>query len=430
MPRSFLFLQGPISPFFRELGAELARRGHAVRRVNLCLGDRLLWNDARAEDFRGRPEEWPAFIGTRLDGATDLVLLGEQRPLHQAAIAEAQRRGVAVTATDFGYLRPDWVVLERDGMNALSRYPRGRAGILALAQGAPPLDMAPRFRGDFRRQAAWDIAFHLLNELPWPFRHWARYQLHHPIPGYLGTGWRLLRAGPRTRAAEALMAAIPAAAPLFLFAMQMETDYSIRAYSPYEDMDTPLGEAIRSFAAHAAPEARLVVKVHPLDPGLKRWGRRIAALAAAAGVEGRVHLVDGLPLGPALARARGLLTVNSTTGLDALRQGCPAIALGRALWDVPGLAHQGGLDAFWTAPEGADPVLLDAFLRGLAHHLHVRGDFYAPAGRAAAVQAAAGRLEQGAGPPAILPAPRPRLAAAPIPAAGGGGRARAARAPG
>ncbi len=429
MSRSFLFLQGPISPFFRELGAELARRGHAVRRINLCLGDRLLWNDARSEDFRGHPEEWPAFLAGRLQGVTDLVLLGEQRPLHRAAIALAQAHGIRVTATDYGYLRPDWIVLEQDGMNALSRYPRARAGILALAQGAPPLDMAPRFRGDFRRQAAWDIAFHLLNELPWPFGHWRRYQLHHPIPGFLGTGWRLWRAAARTRRAEALMAALPAEAPLFLFAMQMETDYSIRAYSPYPDMDTPLGEAIRSFAAHAAPAAHLIVKVHPLDPGLKRWGRRIAAMAASAGVAGRVHLVDGLPLGPALARARGLVTVNSTTGLDALRQGCPAIAMGAALWDVPGLTHQGGLDAFWTAPEPADPLLLDAFLRGLAHHLHIRGDFYAPAGRAAAVRAAADRLEEGAGPPAILPAPRPRLVAA-TPAASGADQARAARGPG
>ena len=49
-------------------------------------------------------------------GITDLVLLGEQRPYHRPAIALARARGIAVAVTDFGYLRPDWVVLERDGM--------------------------------------------------------------------------------------------------------------------------------------------------------------------------------------------------------------------------------------------------------------------------------------------------------------------------
>ena len=77
--RAFLFLQGPISPFFRELGAALAARGHAVHRINLSLGDRLFWHDARAEDYRGRPAEWPAHVAQRLRawGITDLVLLGE-----------------------------------------------------------------------------------------------------------------------------------------------------------------------------------------------------------------------------------------------------------------------------------------------------------------------------------------------------------------
>ena len=31
---------------------------------------------------------------------------------------------MSVAVTDFGYLRPDWIVLERDGMGAESRFPR------------------------------------------------------------------------------------------------------------------------------------------------------------------------------------------------------------------------------------------------------------------------------------------------------------------
>lgn len=425
--RSFLFLQGPISPFFRELGAALAARGHAVRRINLCLGDRLFWRDARSEDFRGRPEEWPAFLAPRLEGVTDLVLLGEQRPLHRAAIAAARARGIAVTVTDFGYLRPDWIVLERDGMNACSRFPRDRAGILALAATAPPLDEATRFDGDFRRQAAWDMAFHLASALPWPFPHWDSFLLHAPLPAYLGTGWRLLRRGLEERRAARLLAAIPDGAPLFVFAMQMETDYSIRAYSAFPDMDTPLREAVAGFARHAPADARLVAKVHPLDPGLKRWGARLRAMAVAAGVEGRVHLLDAAPLAPLLRRAAGLVTVNSTAAIQALRLGCPAMALGQAVWDVEGLSHGADAASFWTAPRRPDPVLLDAFLRAIAHHLHIRGEFYAPAGRAAAVRAAVRRLEEGAGPPEALPRPRLRLVAPLSPAAAAAGPARAAR---
>ena len=399
--RSFLFLQGPISPFFRELGSALAARGHAVRRINLSLGDRLFWNDSRAEDFRGRPAEWPAHVERRLrEGAvTDLVLLGEQRPLHRAAIAAATALGVAVTVTDFGYLRPDWLILERDGLNPLSRYPRDAAGILALAEGLPPPDMERRHIERFRLQATWDMVFHLANTLPWPFPHYVSFLLHPPLPAYLGTGWRLLRRGARRREAERRLAEIPDTAPVFLFAMQMETDYSIRAYSPYPGMDAPIAETIASFAAHAPRNAWLVVKVHPLDPGLKRWEARVRRIARAHGVKPRVRYVDAVPLDPLIERSAGLVTVNSTAGLRAMQLGRPVLPLGQALFRAEGLSHQGGLDTFWTAPEPPDPALADAFLRGIAHHLHIRGDFYGAHGRRAAVLAAVERLEQGAGPP-------------------------------
>ena len=76
--RRFLFLQGPISPFFAEVGAGLRALGHTVHRINLNLGDRLFWRGPGAVDFRGRPAEWPAFLAGFLDthAITDLVLLG------------------------------------------------------------------------------------------------------------------------------------------------------------------------------------------------------------------------------------------------------------------------------------------------------------------------------------------------------------------
>ncbi|MBX9698599.1 MAG: capsular biosynthesis protein, partial [Acetobacteraceae bacterium] len=182
--RAFLFLQGPISPFFAEAAAGLRTLGHATHRINLCLGDRLFWRGPGAEDYRGRPEDWPGFVAGFLDrhGITDLVLLGEQRPYHRAAIAAARSRGIAVTVTDYGYLRPDWIVLERDGMGAESRFPRDPAAIRALAARCPEPDLAPRFGDSFRRQAAWDVLFHLASMLPLGFPRYESWLLHHPVP--------------------------------------------------------------------------------------------------------------------------------------------------------------------------------------------------------------------------------------------------------
>ncbi|MBK1662394.1 capsular polysaccharide export protein, LipB/KpsS family [Paracraurococcus ruber] len=408
-PRRFLFLQGPISPFFREVAAGLRALGHATRRINLSLGDRLFWDGSFATDYTGTPADWPGFVAHYLEreAITDLLLLGEQRPYHRAAIAAARSRGIAVTVTDYGYLRPDWIVLERDGMGAESRFPRDPAAIRALAEGLPVPDLRPRYAADFARQARWDMAAHLAALLPFPFRHYESYLLHHPVPAYLGTGLRLLRRRRDTAEAARRLAALAGQRPLFLFAMQMENDFSIRAYSAFPDNDAALRAALQSFARGAPPGAQFLAKVHPLDPGLKRWGARLARLAAEAGVAGRAHLLDGaLPAEAAILASHGVVTINSTLAVEAIALGRPVLALGRAIYQVPGLAWQGPPDRFWQDAPPPDAALADAFLRGIAACLHVRGRFYGRPGLDVAVAGAVRRLHMG-----LVNAPLPAVTA-------------------
>ncbi len=213
-----------------------------------------------------------------------------------------------------------------------------------------------------------------------------------------------------------LLAGLPPEAPLFVFAMQMEMDFSLRAYSPFPDLDTPMRETVTSFAEHAPPDAHLAFKVHPLDPGLKWWSARVARMAQAAGVAGRVHFVDGAPLGAMVARASGVITVNSTAAMDALEQGRPVLALGEAVYRVPGLTHESGREGFWTAPEPPDPALVDAFLRALAHQVHVVGGYYDAEALRLAVEGAAERLHAGqVGPLPLTPAGAPPPGSGPPP---------------
>ena len=94
-------------------------------------------------EFRGSQQQWPAFIEQYLDQhqITDILLLGEQRFYHQHAIRLANARGIQVVTTDFGYLRPDWITFERNGMSANSDFPREPEKIIAMAEGLPDPDL-------------------------------------------------------------------------------------------------------------------------------------------------------------------------------------------------------------------------------------------------------------------------------------------------
>jgi capsular polysaccharide export protein len=397
----FLFMQGPISLFFRELATALERRGHRVLRVNVCMGDVMFWRRPGGVSYRGWPEGWQQFITALMmrEGVTDLILLGEQRDYQKMAVAAAKQLGVAVTVTDFGYLRPDWITLEPDGMSGHSRFPRNMPAIRALASRFAPLQTAVRYTSSLRPQIAWGMAFHLSNVLlnPLFFRRYRDYQLHHPVV-YVGTGLRLLLRRRRGRRADALVARLSAKGiPYFVLPMQMETDFQLRAYSSYPDMLAPIRQTIRSMAAHAGKDVHLVVKIHPYDPGLRAWRRLVMEEAAQAGVAHRVHYIDSGNLDAMLRKARGVVTVNSTAGIVGLRILLPVIALGQAIFDVPGLTFQDGLDRFWTEARAPDAQDVTDFISALAHTTHLRGTFFSRPGLDAGVKAAARRLDMASG---------------------------------
>ena len=397
MRQVFLFLQGPITPFFAEIADTLEARGHRCLRVNLCFGDRLFWRRPGAVNFTGRRDAWPAFVADLIDreGVTDIVLLGEQRYYHKVAITAAKARGIKVTVTDFGYLRPDWITLERDGMSGESCFPRDPEAIMELARQAPPLDLTPRFKDDFTTQVIWDMAYHFLSCWLWFLHpHYRSHQLHHPAMVYIGTGLHMLRARREGPKADARIAEVQAAGtPYYVLPLQMENDFQLRAYSPFFDLKTPIHEVISSFSANAPAGSRLMVKIHPLDPGIRNWRRIVRRSAEKWGVADRVDFLDGGDLPKLLAKSKGVVTVNSTVGLWAMRAATPIMTLGQAVYDIDGLTFQGSLDRFWT--EGAPPrsELWDAFVKAIVANIQIRGVYYKREGLDHAVQAAAGKLD-------------------------------------
>ena len=93
--RAFLFLQGMATRFFERLGKALAARGHAVYRVNFNGGDQAFWRLPGAVDFGGREHEWPEFLDRLIvdKAISDLILFGDCRPLHRAAISRRRSAG-------------------------------------------------------------------------------------------------------------------------------------------------------------------------------------------------------------------------------------------------------------------------------------------------------------------------------------------------
>jgi capsular polysaccharide export protein len=385
------------SLFFYRIGRLLEKHGCRVTRINFCLGDRLFWPDRRAIAYRGRYRYWPDFIRRFLvsESVSDIVLLGEQRKYHKEAVSVAQELGIRVTVTDFGYLRPDWITWERNGMSGNSLFPRDPEVILSQASSIAEPDWRPQFQDSGFLMARNDLLYNIANILDFPFNtHYRRSDERPPTAIYtLASAKRLFENRIRKkRYTDLSKELIQKGIQYYLFPLQLDFDYQIIAYSSFKNMGEALRLVMHSFARNAPPDSHLVIKEHPWDPAIKNWQRFTRKEAKRIGISNRILYLRGGNLDQLIAAARGVVVINSSTGIRSLQIGTPLKALGQAIFDIPGLTYSASLNSFWQTPKRSDPDLVKAFLRLLATTIQIRGVFFREPGLGHAVNQAVDRL--------------------------------------
>jgi len=349
-------------------------RGIGVHRVNLSGGDHLDWPDG-ATDFRGHFSEWPVvfdkFIRDRQ--ITDILLFGDCRPYHVVAHGIAASRNIRIHVLEEGYLRPHWMTLERDGVNARSTLPRDKDWFLQEAAKLPTERNLRPITSTFRRRARdsyWYYHHVLTGRLKYP--HYRSHRSTGILTEGLGWVWKFIVQRLRPNAAQTVLRRFEGN-PYFLLPLQLSDDFQIKAHSPFPDMKGAARYVIDSFEAHAPQDAHLLLKAHPLDCSFFNWSRFVTREARRLGLIGRLHFVDGGDLDRMARSTRGMVCVNSTSATLALNHGRPVCTIGEAIYDIPGLTHQGHIDTFWASPTRPEPGVYQAFRRVLVDRCLVRG---------------------------------------------------------
>lgn len=387
-----------MGPLFRRLGQGLRAAGHEVHKVNFNGGDRLYWRLPNGIDYRGTLEEWPAALAALLAERriTDVILFGDCRQHHIRATRVCREHGVAVHVFEEGYIRPDWVTLEREGVNGHSNLPRDPEWFLTTAASLPPVPEHRQVPSSFRRRALEGLLYNTADVLTrWFYRNWNN---HRPWPPLVeGKGWvrKLRRRKQRDMQTARILALIeePDAAPFFLFPLQLDSDAQILLHSPFSGMTEALRAVIASFAAHAPAGTRLLVKEHPLDNWVRDWQHITFEIGREFGVAERIDYLPGGDIVPVARRSLGMVTINSTSGTLGLLLEKPVVVLGSAVYDIPGITCQDGLDAFWRNPASPDPATFAAFRRVLIDRCLIPGGFFSEEALDMVVRHAIARFE-------------------------------------
>lgn len=374
-----LLLQGPVGPFFKRLADDLRNAGAQVFKINLNGGDCLFYPRG-AITFRGALDEWPAFLNEVMDThAIDTVLLfGDCRTYHRIAHQIGKDRNMEVGVFEEGYMRPDYITLERDGVNGNSTLPDNPIFYLNKV---PHSQVYTEAVGNtFWYAAIWACLYYLAAQILYPV--FSRYRHHRPLGiqeslPWARAMWRKVYYRFKEKGIEARLTG-PLSKQFFLMPLQVHNDAQIHSHSRFGSVEEFIRHAATSFATHAPAGTVLVVKHHPMDRGYNDYSGLLQQLSVELSIEGRLLYIHDLHLPSLLQHTRGTVLINSTVGLSALFHKSPLKVCGDAIYAMKGLVYQGGLDQFWTdaATTVVNYDLFNRFRSYLIDYTQLNGSFY------------------------------------------------------
>lgn len=385
MHRDVLLLQGPIGPFFSRFAEELTGRGFNVWKVNLNGGDKYFYRRTQSMDYPGNLQGWDAYLDRLIVNKNigRIYLFGDCRSYHRIARKVAKRHGIRVFVFEEGYIRPNYITLEEQGVNGHSPMLQRKLDLNEL-ESAPEESVAAIEKSlpqkMVLRHAYHVIAYYLScrflrNRFP-------EYQHHRPLKAF-SEGARWIRSGFRKlrfqHTEKNVIRKVIAEYDnnYFVCPLQVHCDMQVVVHSKFNSIEHFIGDVLTSFARHAAPNKAIVFKHHPMDRAYKDYSVLFENLVAELGLHGRVFYVHDVCLPTLLKNAEGTVLINSTVGMSSLFHGTPVKTLGKAIYDLPGLTTQRSLESFWGRTGAVNRSLFVAFRQYLIESNQLNGSFSA-----------------------------------------------------
>ena len=379
MRRNVLLLQGPIGPFFSRFADDLETRGFRITKVNFNGGDRFFYRRHGAIDFTGRLEDWESWV-ERLIVNRDIgriYLFGDCSAYHRIAREVAMHLNVRIFVFEEGYIRPNFITLEENGVNGHSTMMNRQLNIQANPQDLP--EEHPQPGRVFLITALYAMLYYWSSAAR--KSRFSHYRHHRPFE-WISEGSRWIWSGLRKwhyarRERETLEQLIPQFEKnYFVCPLQVHCDMQVVVHSNFNSIEHFVGEVLASFREHAPINKAIVFKHHPLDRGYTDYTSLFANLVAELGLQGRVFYVHDVCLPTLLRHAQGTVLINSTVGISSLFHGTPVKTLGDAIYDLPGLTAQTSLDEFWHCERHVDASFFQVFRAFLIQRNQLNGNLY------------------------------------------------------
>ncbi|MFN7065937.1 MAG: capsular biosynthesis protein [Aquificaceae bacterium] len=303
-------------------------------------------------------------------------MYGDYKPYHRIAIEACKELNIPAYVFEEGYVRPHYITLEKYGMNGFSSLPKDPY----FYKNLPKVEIEEPIPVNFSYvKQTLSRAFHYtcLELLRWYFPNYVPNKSYSPYLPWIFCWIRGLIRKPIYLYLEKpiFKRIMELRKKYFLAVLQVHDDTQITLHSDYNSVEEFISKVIKSFG-NARTDNYLVFKHHPVDRGFRNYKKFIDTLSEKLRIKERVFYVHDMHLPTLIKGSLGIVTINSTVGLQALYYGVPVKVMGKAIYDIPGLTFQGSLDDFWKSPGEIDRELLSKFRNYLIKTTQLNGSFY------------------------------------------------------
>ncbi|ELA09697.1 capsular polysaccharide biosynthesis protein [Moraxella macacae 0408225] len=372
-----LLIQGKMGNFFSRFASFLQKKGIKVSKINLNAGDAFFYrNIGDIYNYKDSLEYFDIFLSQLIQSKQidAIVCFGDCRPHHAIASMICKQLEVGFFVFEEGYLRPDYITLQQDGINGNSQLNVDEICHLQKANDKPLFTDNRFYRLCFAAIAYYIMVWWRQKEFP-NYHHYRGMDNWQEAMTWLRAPFIKAKGYLKDKDLEK-KCKTALSNRYFLVSLQVYNDSQITFHSDYRDIIDFIDEVLTSFAKFANKDHHLVLKHHPLDRAHRQYGALIEQLASNLGIANRVHYGCDMHLPSLIRHSLGMITVNSTTGLQSVYHDKPTKVMGRAIYDLPKLTHQPSLATFWQFPQKPKNEFYCQFREYLIEQTQLNGSFY------------------------------------------------------
>ena len=126
--KKILLLQGPMGSYFNTLDTKFTNEGAKVFRIGFNAGDEFFARTDHYTGYKDKPKNWQKFVEEfyKKYDIQMLFVFGDCRFYQKIAIDIEKKLQIEVFVFEEGYIRPNFITLEKYGVNGYSPQPKER----------------------------------------------------------------------------------------------------------------------------------------------------------------------------------------------------------------------------------------------------------------------------------------------------------------